>query len=358
VNPKPKVAEAKAADAVVRSLGAERALCFVPSSDDISLIITAHHSGQMLSDCFESAAKLQPPPREVIVTIDGADSMVMNAASSHGFRIISNPSTPGVSATRNAGAGGATGDIIVFADSDVLLHKDHITRLAQAFTDHPEAAAVIGSYDDQPAAPGLVSRYRNLLHHYTHQHGSPDAQTFWAGCGAVRRAAFEEVGGFDESYRLPSVEDIELGYRLRQAGHRIRLVPDWQVKHLKKWRLRDLIFTDIGRRAIPWTKLLLREKRLDNDLNIDNSSRLSAALVCLALVLMPLGLFWRPAFFLGALLLALVMTLNWKFYQFLARTNGWSFAIASIPLHWLYFLGATVGFVLGHVGPSKPPSAP
>lgn len=344
-------AEAEAADdAAVHSLGAERTFCFVASPDDISLIITAHRSGPMLNACLASAAQIQPPPREVIVTIDGADSAVIDAAQSHGFRIVSNAGAPGVSSTRNAGAWAARGKILAFADSDVLLRKDHIARLARAFADHPEAAAVIGSYDDQPAAPGLVSRYRNLLHHYTHQHGLREAQTFWAGCGAVKRKAFEDVGGFDENYRLPSVEDIELGYRLRQAGQRIRLIPDWQVKHLKKWRLRDLIVTDIGRRAIPWTKLLRREKRLDNDLNIDHSSRLSAALVCLGVCLLPLGFFWRPAFFLAAVPLVLATALNWTFYRFLASQGGWRFTFGAIPLHWLYFLGATVGFVLGHFG--------
>lgn len=336
----------------VLSLGAERTAVFVISHDDCSLVITAHRAGPMLDTCLESAANLEPAPREVIITIDGAVSAVMEAAHRRGFRVISNPIGSGVSATRNAGAGAATGSIIVFADSDVLLRKDHIARLARAFADHPEALAVIGSYDDQPAEPGLVSRYRNLLHHYTHQHGSADAQTFWAGCGAIRRTAFEQVGGFNESYRLPSVEDIELGYRLRQAGHRIRLVPDWQVKHLKKWRLRDLIFTDIGRRAIPWTKLLRRERRLDNDLNIDHSSRLSAVLVCAGACSLVAGFFWHSAFFLGALLLAMATALNWNFYKFLARTGGWRFAIASIPLHWLYFLGATVGFTLGRLGRS------
>jgi GT2 family glycosyltransferase len=199
---------------------------FVPLPPDLSLVITAHRAGPMLDVCLTSAAALDPVPREVIVSIDGSDPAVIEAAKLRGFRVVSSPDTPGVSATRNAGIKAATGDIIVFADSDVLLPKGHIARLAQAFIEHPEASAIIGSYDNTPAAPGFVSRYRNLLHHYTHQHGSPDAQTFWAGCGAIRREAFEEVGGFDESYRLPSVEDIELGYRLRQAGHHIRLVPE------------------------------------------------------------------------------------------------------------------------------------
>jgi GT2 family glycosyltransferase len=305
----------------------------------------------MLDACLKSAATLDPAPREVIVALDGADPAVLEAANSHGFRIVSNPNSPGVSATRNAGVRAAMGNIVVFADSDVLLPPDHIARLVQAFADHPEASAVIGSYDDQPSAPGFVSRYRNLLHHYTHQHGSPDAQTFWAGCGAIRRDVFLSVGGFDENFRKPSVEDIDLGYRLRQAGYRICLVPSWQVKHLKKWTFGDLIFTDIGRRAIPWTRLLRRENRLDNDLNIDHRARISALLVGAGIAALLAGAFWRPALLVGTLLLTLATALNWTFYKFLARSAGWAVAIAAIPLHWLYFLGAATGFALGHLGP-------
>ena len=55
----------------------------------------------------------------------------------------------------------------------------------------PALTAVMGSYDDTPSEPGLVSQYRNLLHHFVHQVGREKASTFWAGCGAVRRGAFQ-----------------------------------------------------------------------------------------------------------------------------------------------------------------------
>ena len=304
----------------------------------------------MLDACLDSAAALEPAPREVIVAIDGDDELVVKKAASLGLRVVACPKSPGVSATRNAGVKAVTGDIVVFADSDVLLRPDHMAAAARAFGANPEAAAIFGSYDDEPAAPGIVSRYRNLLHHYTHQRGSPDAQTFWAGCGAVRRDAFNSIGGFNEDYQLPSVEDIELGYRLRQSGYRICLVPSWQVKHLKQWTFADLIFNDIGRRAIPWTRLLRRENRLDNDLNLDHGARFTALLVGLAVPAFIAGFFWSAGFLVAALLLAAVTMINWPFYHFLAGKGGWPFAVASMPLHWLYFLGAASGFALGYLG--------
>ena len=43
------------------------------------------------------------------------------------------------------------------------------------------------------------------------------------------------MGGFDEGYHEPTIEDIDLGYRLKKAGYRIQLVKELQVKHLKRW---------------------------------------------------------------------------------------------------------------------------
>ena len=70
-------------------------------------------------------------------------------------------------------------------------------------------------------ANNFVSQYKNLFHHFVHQDASGTATSFWAGCGAIRRDIFLRLGGFNTAYKRPSIEDIELGYRLTRAGHRI-----------------------------------------------------------------------------------------------------------------------------------------
>lgn len=302
----------------------------------------------MLRDGLTAVSRLDPPPWEVIVAIDGDSYKIREAAEEFGFEVVNLLNAPGVSATRNAGAARAKGQFIAFLDSDVVPKMDFVETAISALDTIPGAVAAFGSYDDSPAAPGLISRYRNLLHHFTHQHGNRDAQTFWAACGICDAGVFREAGGFDERYRLPSIEDIELGYRLRRAGHCIALDPTWQIKHLKQWTWRDLIFTDIGRRAIPWTLLLLREGRLDNDLNIDTRSRWSALLVLAALASF-VGTFFSPWLLaIPAVCLSGAIFLNRRIYEFLAKREGWFFAIRAIPLHLFYYLAATLGWVCGH----------
>jgi hypothetical protein len=209
----------------------------------------------------------------------------------------------------------------------------------------------MGSYDTTPADPAVVSRYRNLLHCYTHHHGNQDASTFWAGCGAVRRSVFESLAGFDAvKFPVPSIEDIELGVRLKSGGGKILLDPTLRVQHRKAWRLVGMLRTDVLQRAVPWTLLILNSRSMPLDLNLKLAQRVSAmatALACLLLLLLP----WAPVAAGGAAiaLIALVAVLNWPFYSFLASCGGWGFAILSFPLHLLYFLCSIVGYAIGSV---------
>ena len=153
------------------------------------------------------------------------------------------------------------------------------SRISAIIAAQGSLSAIIGSYDDSPTAQDTVSQYRNLLHHFTHQHGREDASTFWGACGAIRRSIFHSIGGFNPRYTQSSIEDIELGYRLKEAGHTILLAKDLQVTHQKKWRFADMLKTDIFRRAIPWTELLLAQSRIRMDLNLSFTARLSTLVV-------------------------------------------------------------------------------
>ncbi len=217
----------------------------------------------------------------------------------------------------------------------------------------PGLTALFGSYDDQPTAAGLPSQYRNLLHHFVHQRGVFEddvrpVHTFWTGCGAIRRQAFLELGGFDPAlYRRPAIEDIEFGYRLARAGFRTALARDVLVTHRKRWTVSSILRTDIFHRGVPWMLLMLRSSERESDLNVSPGQRWSVAATGLGL----LGLAAAPWFggWAGLVcaghLLALAV-LNREFYLFLARRRGWRFAIGAFPLHYLYFVCCGVSVVI------------
>jgi GT2 family glycosyltransferase len=284
----------------------------------------------------------------VIIVVDGGSDGSAALAEGLGMRVLQSPTRRGPAAARNLGARAAGGDVLLFIDADVLVPPTLIDRVVGFFHAHPEVAAVVGSYDDAPAATNFLSQYKNLLQHYVHQQSSEEGFTFWGACGAVRRDVFLALGGYDEGYRLPSIEDIEFGYRLKAAGHRVRVCKELQVKHLKRWTAASLFRSDFFRRALPWTRLILRAGRFENDLNISRASRLKVALVYALLGLFGLAC-WRPA--LGVSLAGLVagtlLALEVPLLRFFRRKRGLLFALRAIGWHWFSYFYSGVAFAVG-----------
>ena len=258
--------------------------------------------------------------------------------------VVEEPALAGPARARNDGAAGAIGDVLVFIDSDVVVHDDVFVRLRAAFDADPDLAAVFGSYDDEVATTGAVAGFRNLLHHHVHQQSAGEAQTFWAGLGAIRRDAFLAAGGFDVArYPVPSIEDIELGGRLATTG-RIVLDPSLLGTHLKEWTLAGMVTTDFAQRGVPWVELLLERRELPTALNLGWRERASAAVSVVAAVSL---LRRKPA---GAVVaLGTLVVLNRDFYGLLARKQGSGRAVASVGLHAIHHLTAAAAVPAGVV---------
>ncbi len=328
----------------------------------VSVIVPARNAAETLGASLDALKASTWQDFELIVVNDASADNTAEIARGHGAQVVQMQTRVGPATARNRGADIARGEILLFVDADVCVHDDALERIAAHFGFHGtrvfarstvdlESAgdgaparvdAVFGSYDDSPPAEGFFSRYKNLSHHFVHQSGTLQASTFWAGCGAVRKEVFVKVSGFDESYREPSIEDIELGYRLSDAGHRILLDPRVQATHLKRWTLGSMVATDILRRAIPWLRLLRERRTLSATLNIDRTQRACVLILYTALLCVLLA-FAFPAkveTFLGAAVLAVlvVLGLNRRFYTFLGRNQGISLALRAAPVHLVYFL--------------------
>jgi len=318
-----------------------------PAEPTISVIIPVHNGGENFRKCLSALIEAEPPANEIIVVADGDTDGSGRLAEGFGAQVLITPTPGGPARARNLGARTAWGDILFFVDADVAIPPDALGQITAAFSREPYLAAVFGSYDDTPAATNFLSQYKNLFHHYVHQTAREEASTFFGACGAIRRDVFLAQGGYDESYRQPSIEDIELGHRLKQAGHRIRLCKTLQVKHLKRWGVVSLLKADFLHRALPWTQLILRDRRFINDLNLRYSSRVSVMLTY-GLLGALVGAWWWPVSLAlaGALSLSL-LALNAPLYRFFWGKRGLRFAVQTIPWHWFYYFYSGLAFAIG-----------
>jgi glycosyltransferase involved in cell wall biosynthesis len=311
----------------------------------ISVIIPAYQAREYLGRCLQLLAASTYRPHEIIVVDDGSTDGTVDLARDAGatvIRVADGPAGPAVA--RNQGAAAAAGDVLLFLDADVAVHPTTLEQIAALLAANPDVAAVFGSYDDRPAAGTFVSRYRNLLHHFVHQHGRREASTFWAGCGAIRRKVFESVGGFDETFRRASIEDIELGGRLRHHGHRVWLCREVLVRHLKRWTFRSVLRSDIRDRAIPWTHLILDCGRLPSDLNTALRSRMSAAAAWGLVAILPLALISRRMLLVPAVSLVSLLVLNRRLYRLFFGRGGIRFFLTAVGMHVLYLLYSSAVF--------------
>ncbi len=310
-----------------------------------SVVMPVHNGAAVLPASLGALLNSDlPRDRWELIVVDDASTDGSAALNARADVLIQRPPPArGPAHARNVGSSAARGEWLVFVDADVRLHPDALSRIAQVIDTEPDIAAVFGAYDGHPTAPGLLSQYRNLLHHYVHAHSPGDAETFWAGLGAMRRDVFAAAGGFDAvRYSRPQIEDIELGYRVRAAGHRILLRPEIQGTHLKRWTLRSLVLGDLLDRGIPWMRLWLRqpERHRTGTLNLQTGERVYTALVGAAVAAIVLWAVRRePGWLFGAAgCAAAVLAGNLTLLRWFAERRGTWFALGVVPLRLLYYL--------------------
>ena len=305
-----------------------------------------HRGLASLEQCLAALDPLSPHS-ELIIVADGAADDCRQLALLHRARVITIDGPSGPAVARNAAAAAAVGEVLVFIDADVVVSRLGIARMTRMFIDHPEIAAAFGSYDERPADPGFMSQYRNLAHSFIHHSSAAEARTFWAGFGAVRRDAFRAINGFDERFGRPSVEDIDFGYRLADAGYTVVLDPTFSACHLKRWTLRSAVVSDVRDRGIPWTQLILRYGALTNDLNLRQEYRWSVVLAYVVVASFLCSAYDVRALAGVPLLTVALVVLNRRSLQFFYRKRGLWFAVRVWFLQVLHHLCNGFSFAIG-----------
>jgi glycosyltransferase involved in cell wall biosynthesis len=316
------------------------------SPRSVTVIVPAYNAASTLPACLAAIAAMTYPATEVIVFSDGATDLTDSIACNAGVRVVRNDGPPrGPAFARNSAAVLASCELLLFVDSDVVIAPEALALLVQDLTLN-RAQAAFGSYDSQPESQGAASQYANLRHHFVHQHSARDASSFWSGLGLIDRRIFLQAKGFDaRRFAHPSIEDVELGFRLIEQGYRIRLVPEAQGKHCKDWSLWRVWHTDIVRRAWPWACLLADGRTAGVDLNLARSERVKAMPALAIAGTLAIGAGHIASLAFACAMLAVYLWLNRAFFALLARRLSPLGLLYAVWMHGCYHLYAVATYL-------------
>jgi hypothetical protein len=180
----------------------------------LSFIVPVRNDAGRLRRCLETIRTQSGADVEIVVADNGSTDTSPEVARALGARVVSLPGLR-VSALRNRAAAAAAADLLAFVDADHELGAGWIAAARDAMRDPGVGAA--GAIYTSPASGTWTQRMFGVLRGRT----IGRADTPWLGSGnlVVRRDAFLEIGGFDET--LETCEDVDFCQRLRASGRRL-----------------------------------------------------------------------------------------------------------------------------------------
>jgi O-antigen biosynthesis protein len=198
----------------------------------VSVVVCTFNGGRTLGATLQGVERLEYPDLEVIVVDDGSTDNTADVAGEFDVRLIRTPNA-GLGAARNVGAAAATGAIVAYLDADAWPDPHWVHYLVDTF-DRTGSAAVGGP--NIPPSDGNA-----VAESVAHSPGGPihvlvsdtEAEHI-PGCNfSIRKDVLDEIGGFDPQFRAAG-DDVDLCWRLQEAGHRISFNPAAVVWHHRR----------------------------------------------------------------------------------------------------------------------------
>lgn len=209
-------------------------------SIDVCVVVAAAGTPRGFDRCIESLCNQRYGTCEIIIVDDGLSDIARGYIQPYLNRVrVLHNTGRGPSAARNAGVQATTALYVAFIDSDCIADSMWASSLRAVFDSHPDAAAV-GGYQDIPVDAGAFEKKVFLffkkagfaVDYIKQPAGSIRRVSHNPSCTVMyRRADFLKAGGFCEGL-WPS-EDLELDYRLSQAGKHLYYTPDATVAHYR-----------------------------------------------------------------------------------------------------------------------------
>lgn len=315
----------------------------------ISIIIPAFNSEDTLADCLNSVFSSDFKDFEVIVVDDFSKDSTLGIAKRFPVTVVKHGRNQGAAISRNDGAEKAKNDILLFIDSDVFIKKDTIKEIWNFFNERPNVTAIACTMSSKYCAETFGSKFITLRtsYYYKWKDGEKyrDYTIFQSQCGAIKKEAFQQLGGFDPRFKGVGIEEYEFGHRLSNIYKNILLRNvqfDRKCKNFKQ-RLRALLT-----RSSTWAPIFIKRIEFESKgsvatLQEGSSAFLSFFGMC-CLLFSPIHYNFAIASFF---ILLIQLLLEIKFLQYVYLNEGALFVLRTYFAIHLMHLSIGVGFIYG-----------
>jgi GT2 family glycosyltransferase len=316
----------------------------------VSVIVPNYNYAASLPLCIRAVQAQTYQRLELIVVDDCSTDDSARIAADLGARVVRTPVNGGVSAARNLGAQLASGEILVFIDSDVAAHPDAVANAVALLAEQPALGAVCGVHDPEPLIrDSLFEEYRALQYHYWSVSSEGLITFLFSAMCAIRREVFEDIGPFNpELNRIAMTEEVDYGHRLTQH-YGMLLTSAVGARHDHDAELSGLA-RKLFHRARARVPLYLARRRFGK--GFETPQRAGGSLAALASVLLlALPALFGPVWLAApAFALALSLALDAGMYGFVLRRRGLLFTCYFVAVHFLInvAISAGVGFGVLH----------
>jgi len=308
----------------------------------LSIVIPSYNSKATLGKCLKSVFASPFKDKEVIVVDDRSTDGSYEIAKKFPCKVIRLKRNSGPATARNKGAEKTKGKIILFLDSDVIVHRDTLQEAVKSFNE--DIAAVSGMYAKRPANKGLVEDYYALLKYYARiRVNKKNYDIFEAACGAIRRDIFLKMKGFNETYKGAETENEEFAHRLIKT-YRMILNKNMQVTHHSP-NIQSLM-KNFRRRAYLWAKLFMKRKHFESSLTTPTVGVANLAGFA-SIFLLVLSILHLLFFILFIMAIAVFLIGYGSYFLYFLKEKGLLFMLAAIAITYILSLSVSTGALLG-----------
>ena len=196
----------------------------------VSVIVPAYNAAETIRACIDSLLELNYPKAELeLVVVNNASSdATASILQEYGDRIrVLEESKRGPAAARNRGIRDASGEVVAFTDADCIVDKEWLRSLIRSLTE--SRVGIVGGTILAQRPCNEIARFGEAIHDHKLAIKTFKPAAVITMNWASRTSVLREVGLFDEKFLR--CEDVDLSYRILQAGYRFDFARDAVVYH-------------------------------------------------------------------------------------------------------------------------------